>query len=130
MQKLAEKYTRAFLHHFKTHGVAAIERVYDDDPAEYLRIATRLIPKTFHLQHSHSVDFVDILRRAQAAIDAAPVGPDGRRQLEHLASERINGEILEAEVVQPDEQEQKQLSEADQGLALDEAVVQCSEKGE
>jgi len=49
-----DKVTEAFLHdlaeHWQEHGKQAIERVYDAEPATYLRIVSALVPK------EHKVD--------------------------------------------------------------------------
>ncbi len=52
---------------FRKHGIAAIERVRNENPAEYLKIITRILPKDINVSIEHT--FSDVLREAQDMID-------------------------------------------------------------
>jgi hypothetical protein len=61
----------AVVRDFEKHGVAAIERVREDDPSTYLRIAAGLLPKELHVNVAHDLSiesfaerFKDLIARA------------------------------------------------------------------
>jgi len=43
--KLSEKFISELAKHFSKHGAKAIERVYHDDPATYLKLVAHLVPR-------------------------------------------------------------------------------------
>ena len=43
--KLSEKFISELAKHFSRHGAKAIERVYHDDPATYLKLVAHLVPR-------------------------------------------------------------------------------------
>ena len=43
--KLSEKFISELAKHFSKHGAKAIERVYNDDPATYLKLVAHLVPR-------------------------------------------------------------------------------------
>lgn len=47
--KLAEDFIAKLAADFKEHGVTAIESVRKDEPAQYLRVVSSLVPKAFDL---------------------------------------------------------------------------------
>lgn len=73
-QKLSRLVTRAFLQDFKRHGLAAVEKVREDNPADYLRIVTKLLPKQVDVgvQHSFSDVLLAAAAEAQNSVTAQP----------------------------------------------------------
>lgn len=67
-KRLSDAITKAFLRDFKRYGISTIERVREDNPAEYLRICTKLLPKQVDIGVQHS--FSDVLLAAAAEIQA------------------------------------------------------------
>ena len=65
-RKLANAVTARFLADFKRHGIATIERVREESPAEYLRIITKLLPRQLDVGVQHS--FSDVLLAAAEQI--------------------------------------------------------------
>lgn len=65
-RKLTRIVTNRFLADFKKHGIATIERVRQDNPVEYLRIVTKLVPKQVDVGVQHS--FSDVLLAAAEQI--------------------------------------------------------------
>ena len=53
---------------FRKNGIAAIESVRTENPVEYLKIITRILPKELNVNLEHS--FVDVLNEANAKIQA------------------------------------------------------------
>ena len=47
--KLAESFIAALAKDFEAHGVEAIDKVRKDEPAQYLRVVSALVPKAFDL---------------------------------------------------------------------------------
>ena len=47
--KLGEEFVRALAENFKENGVAAIQKVCDERPAEYLKIIAGVLPKDINL---------------------------------------------------------------------------------
>ena len=64
---LARAVSTRFLADFKKHGIETIQRVREEDPSQYLRIAVNLLPKDIDLEVSHS--FSDMLREAAKVIE-------------------------------------------------------------
>lgn len=63
---MGEELSNRMLAHFKKHGIGAIERVYRENPVEYLRVCTRLIPQEIEAEVQHT--FTDILARAHERV--------------------------------------------------------------
>ncbi len=53
---LTENFITALTKDFAEHGVAAIKRAREDDPAPYLRLDARLAPKELHLTRENTLD--------------------------------------------------------------------------
>lgn len=100
---LAHAVTGAFLKDFRKHGLETVERVRETDPARYLEIVTKLVPKQVDLSIEHS--FSDVLlaaaRRMQeeklaGSGDAKPAlehAPQATLDQSHPASAREREEV-------------------------------------
>ena len=69
--KFSEAVVEAFAAHFEEHGAEAIERVYKEQPAVYLKLAAMFVPKDFNLKNSGDVTiqivkFADIDEQADS----------------------------------------------------------------
>ncbi len=53
---LTENFITALTKDFAEHGVAAIKRAREDDPAAYLRVVASLAPKELHLMRENPLD--------------------------------------------------------------------------
>lgn len=76
--RLTEIALQALGEHFAVHGVAAIDRVYREEPATYLKIVASLLPRSLHVErHSPFNDLsdqeLDLLQRFLTAQRASPV---------------------------------------------------------
>jgi len=69
---------KRFTADFRKHGIAVIERVRKESPVEYLKIATKLIPKDVNLTIEHT--FSEVLFEAHNIIQE-------RKYQESLAAE-------------------------------------------
>lgn len=63
---LAQDFTSKFIAHFRKNGIKAIETVFETNPVEYLKVATRLLPKDVNLTIEHT--FSDVLAEAHEKI--------------------------------------------------------------
>ena len=50
--RLTEIALQALGEHFAVHGAAAIDRVYREEPATYLKIVASLLPRQLHVERS------------------------------------------------------------------------------
>ena len=57
--KLSEKFLQTIHDDFLKHGVAAIEKVREDNPGIYLRVIASLIPKELHIKDESLEDLPD-----------------------------------------------------------------------
>lgn len=57
--RLSEDFIAAFSDDFREHGVAVIQEVRLDKPAEYLKIAASLLPKEFTVNNVTTADLSD-----------------------------------------------------------------------
>lgn len=82
--KLGEAFTEALCADFQQHGVAAIERVRNEEPASYVRVIAGLLPKEMKIDSAPLSDLsddelsrlIDILRTAIGS----PGGVGGGKQ--------------------------------------------------
>jgi hypothetical protein len=52
--KLSEDFLRAFAQDFERHGAAVIEKVREERPQDYLKVAASLLPKQMELEVNRS----------------------------------------------------------------------------
>jgi hypothetical protein len=83
---LGEELSNRLLAHFKKHGIGAIERVYRENPAEYLRVATRLIPHEIEAEVKHS--FTAILEDAKARAEEKVINQEAHAKLPSLDTDQ------------------------------------------
>ena len=50
--KISEDFLQSFHKAWLEHGEAALQRMVDERPAEFIKVAASLIPKDFHIQQS------------------------------------------------------------------------------
>jgi hypothetical protein len=67
--KLGEAFVSALLEDWEKHGIAAIEKVRDEKPADYLKVVASVIPKEVH----HTVEDYDELSDDELAEQFAAV---------------------------------------------------------
>jgi hypothetical protein len=69
--KLSEEFIAALCEDFERHGIAAIEKVRVDKPADYLRVIASVIPKEITVNPNPLEDMTDEeLREALAVVNA------------------------------------------------------------
>ena len=56
--KLSESFISALAHSFEIHGEAAIERVIEESPVDFLKLVAGLVPKDYGVQVSGSDAFL------------------------------------------------------------------------
>ena len=87
--KLGEAFIEALHDDFNLHGIAAVEKVREEKPDQYLKVIASLMPKelTLNLGDDYSEmtddELVDRIRRLQSAI--APFLADGTGNAEERA---------------------------------------------
>lgn len=64
---LGQMFLTRYIADFRKHGIATIERVRNEAPVEYMKIAVKLLPKDVNLHIEHS--FSDVLMEAHRQID-------------------------------------------------------------
>jgi hypothetical protein len=69
---------------FEANGIAAVERVRNERPADYLKVIASLIPKEVHVKDDSAMDGLseDELRLGLDAIRAAIAAQSGKKTLE------------------------------------------------
>lgn len=79
--KLGEAFTEALHDDFAKHGIAAIQRVREEEPAQYVRVIASLLPKEVKVEQAPLAEMsddelgrlIDIVRTAEGAV-AQPGG--------------------------------------------------------
>lgn len=71
--KLGEAFVRALYEDFEKHGVAAVERVRDEKPGQYLKVIASLLPKEIEVGDT----FASALKESRDAAVAAALRADG-----------------------------------------------------
>jgi hypothetical protein len=90
--KFSQQLVADFARHWRDHGYSAIERVYDENPGLYLKIATSLVPRELLLQVSRPMEQMSDAELQQAALEEQEVS---QKLIAHI---RLRGgaELIEA----------------------------------
>ncbi len=78
--KLGEAFLEALHADFEKHGVAAVEKVRETKPDQYLKVIASLLPKEFHLNMDTATELTDdeLIERIRAlSASIAPFLVDG-----------------------------------------------------
>ena len=69
--RLSEYFLHELADHFEEHGRAAIERVFEDRPGEYLRVIASLIPKELILEQTQEETIRWVINASSKALTEA-----------------------------------------------------------
>jgi hypothetical protein len=79
--KISQRLVEDFSRHWASHGYSAIEKVYEDNPGLYLKIATSLVPRELLLQIARPMEQLSDIELQQAA---AVEHEAGQKLLAHI----------------------------------------------
>jgi hypothetical protein len=61
--KISEDFIAALCEDFEAHGVGVIKTVREDNPTQYLKLVSDLVPKDFNVKHDSSAAFTALWQR-------------------------------------------------------------------
>lgn len=67
--KFSQKLVADFARHWRDHGYSAIERMYEENPGLYLKIATSLVPRELLLEVSRPMEQLSDAELQRAAVE-------------------------------------------------------------
>jgi hypothetical protein len=79
--RFSQKLVDDFARHWRTHGYKAIQRVYEEHPAIYLKTAAQLVPRELLLQITRPMEQMSDIELQAQVIEEQEAG---RKLIEHI----------------------------------------------
>jgi hypothetical protein len=89
--RFSKQLVQDFADHWRAHGRAAIEKVYDENPGLYLKIATSLVPKELLIEVSRPLENLSDAELQEAAEAEAA---QQAKLIEHI-KEKVGSHIID-----------------------------------